>query len=46
MKAIIGKRYKWSKMDSEQYKNVIEGIKLQTGKNGLWSIEEHWEGHQ
>jgi hypothetical protein len=37
----------WSKMTSERYKKIIDGIKKEITKNdGLWSIEEHWEGHQ
>ena len=39
-------KYKWSKMDSEQYQEVIDGIKKLNLEDGLWSIEKYWKGHQ
>ena len=37
---------KWSKMNSEDYQNVINGIKDLNLSKGLWSVEEYWIGHQ
>jgi hypothetical protein len=45
-KNTIWKKYKWSKMDFNAYQKIIGGIKEITKNDGLWSIEEHWEGHQ
>jgi len=39
-------KYKWSKMDSEQYQEVIDGIRKLNLEDGLWSIEKYWKGHQ
>jgi hypothetical protein len=37
----------WSKLDSIQYENVISAIKKTiTNGNGLWQIEEYWQGFQ
>ena len=36
-------------MDFNAYQEIIDGIKKEIIKNkneGLWSIEEHWDGHQ
>lgn len=36
----------WSNFDSRTYERAIEVIRQVCGKKGLWTIEEHWEGHQ
>ncbi len=39
------RRIRWSKLNSEQYENVIKAIrKVLPADNGLWQIEEHWKG--
>ena len=39
-------KYKWSKINYEQYYEIINGIKELTKEEGLWSIEKYWIGHQ
>ena len=39
-------KYKWSKINFDQYQEIINGIKAMTESRGLWSIEEYWIGHQ
>ncbi len=41
------RRARWSKLNSEQYENVICAIRqtIPVG-NGLWKIEKHWQGFQ
>ncbi len=36
----------WSNFEAKDYENVIKAIKVKCGKKGLWTIEEHWPGHQ
>jgi hypothetical protein len=36
----------WSNFDSRTYEKAIEAIKKVCRKQGLWTIEEHWKGHQ
>lgn len=41
------RRVKWSKLDSNQYQNVITAIKgILPYSAGLWQVEEYWQGHQ
>jgi hypothetical protein len=41
------RKVRWSKLDSNQYQNVINAIKATIPKeNGLWEIEKHWRGYQ
>ncbi len=38
---------RWSKLSSEQYEHLIECIrKVVPLQNGLWRIEEYWQGYQ
>lgn len=41
------RKTRWSKLNSNQYQNVIEAIKevIPTGE-GLWQIEMYWQGYQ
>lgn len=43
----VARKIRWSKLNSEQYQNVITAIKevLPAGY-GLWKIEEYWKGYQ
>jgi hypothetical protein len=36
----------WSKLDSEQYEQVIGFIRESLKGEPLWKIEEHWKGNQ
>lgn len=37
---------RWSKLNSEQYEAVIEGIRTASGsKRTLWCIEKYWRGY-
>ena len=41
------RRVRWSKLDSVQYENVISAIKQTVPQgNGIWQIEEYWQGFQ
>ncbi|MCP3924201.1 MAG: hypothetical protein GY714_16605 [Desulfobacterales bacterium] len=41
------RKARWSKLDSDQYQRVINAIKATIPKeNGLWTIEEYWQGYQ
>ena len=41
------RRVRWSRLNSEQYDNVISAIRVTIPKgNGLWQIEEYWQGFQ
>jgi hypothetical protein len=42
----LWRSFKWSKMNSDEYQKIIDGIKNLNLLNGLWSIEEYWAGHQ
>ena len=37
---------RWSKLNSEQYEELIQVIRRSLRGNPLWSIEEHWKGNQ
>lgn len=41
------RKARWSKLNSVQYENIISAIRqtIPVG-NGLWTIEEHWQGFQ
>lgn len=38
--------WRWSKFTSAQYQTVIDTIRLSHPGQPLWTIEEHWQGHQ
>ena len=38
--------WRWSKFTSTQYQTVIDTIRLSYPGQPLWTIEEHWQGHQ
>jgi hypothetical protein len=41
------RQIRWSKLSSGQYEDLIVHIKLVVPQGeGLWSIEEHWQGYQ
>ena len=41
------RKIRWSKLNSEQYKNVISAIQLTIPEgNALWQIEKYWKGFQ
>lgn len=41
------RKIKWSKLNSEEYEDLIGAIKSSVPENlGLWEIEESWVGHQ
>ena len=39
-------KIRWSKFDSDQYKEVIENIRKAQEGEPLWKIEEHWQGYR
>lgn len=39
-------RVRWSKLNSEQYQEVIDAVRLALPGSPLWHVEEHWRGHQ
>lgn len=39
-------RARWSKLDSEEYENVIGLIRKSLDGEPLWKIEEYWKGNQ
>lgn len=41
------RRIRWSKFTSNDYENVIKAVQRAIPNNqGLWQIEEHWQGFQ
>lgn len=36
----------WSKYKSEDYEHVIQLMRDALGGQPLWTIEQHWKGHQ
>lgn len=40
------RKVRWSKLSSDQYEEVIRGIRKSTQGQPMWKIEEHWRGHQ
>jgi hypothetical protein len=41
------RKSRWSKLDCEKYEHLIECIKkVVSPKDGLWRIEEYWQGYQ
>lgn len=40
------RKLRWSKLNSEQYEDVISAIRQAMGTTPLWLVEEHWRGHQ
>jgi len=41
------KKTRWSKLNSSQYQSIIDAIKVAIpNENGLWEIEEYWQGYQ
>ncbi len=41
------RKARWSKLNSDQYENVISAIKQTIlSASGLWQIEEYWQGFQ
>lgn len=37
---------RWSKFDSDDYQNVISGIRKMMGGRPMWEVEEYWQGYQ
>jgi hypothetical protein len=37
---------RWSKLNSEQYQEVIDAVRLALPGRPLWHVEEHWRGYQ
>ncbi len=36
----------WTKLDSEQYEQLIGFMRKSLNGEQLWKIEEHWKGNQ
>jgi len=43
----VARKTRWSKLNSTQYESVISAIQdTIPSENGLWTIEEYWQGYQ
>jgi hypothetical protein len=40
------RKIRWSKLNSEQYENVISKIRQAMPNNALWEVEKYWRGYQ
>ncbi|MFO1017620.1 MAG: hypothetical protein U1E03_08495 [Hyphomonadaceae bacterium] len=40
------RKTRWSKLNSDDYEQVVQGIRASLQGRPMWMIEEHWRGHQ
>jgi hypothetical protein len=40
------RRIRWSKFNSSNYQTVIQHVRAALNGAPLWTIEQHWRGHQ
>ncbi|PBQ07763.1 hypothetical protein CCL07_08765 [Pseudomonas congelans] len=40
------RKLRWSKFDSSQYQDVIDGVRQAMAGKPLWQVEAHWRGYQ
>ena len=45
-KVVFREHIAWSKYKREHYFEVIKAIKAIQGDEGLWAVEEYWQGYQ
>lgn len=40
------RKIRWSKLNSQEYENVIRNIRAFMADQALWKVEKYWQGHQ